>query len=208
MKRILPLRDYNEHDVVNFFALDTANEKIGDTGAGDNGVIVKVTNGDITNEAVQYVTSSYLGKTDYPYVGRNQYPEVPLKVGVASSGDAALGVTLFETALRDENGESLLYYRQKALENQVGLSGQATPVLTRGTLTLADSAFAGGTIPSVGSSLGVRDNGLFGAYDSNTDPKAIGKVLATGQRVAGKTDDYFAGSPGSTGTYALVQIDF
>jgi hypothetical protein len=206
MKRILPLRDYDEHDVINLFALNTANNAISDSGAGDNGVIVKVVNGAISNEAVQYVSSAYLGKTDYPYVGRNQYPEVPLKVGVASSGDAAIGITLFETAMYDENGEKLLYYRQKALENQIVLSGQAVPVLTQGTVMLADSAFDAGTIPSVMSRLAVRNNGKFGS--AGAGEVVVGKVLAVGSRVAGLTSDYFAGAPSETGNYALVRIDF
>lgn len=158
MKRLLPFRDYSEHDVINLFALDTANNAISTSGAGDAGVIVKVTNGTITYDAAQYVTSAYLGKTDYPYVGRNQYPEVPLKVGAATSGDAALGITLFETAMYDENGEKLLYYRQKALENQVVLSGQAVPVLTEGTVMLDDSAFEV-TIPAPMTALYVGNDG-------------------------------------------------
>lgn len=206
MKRLLPFRDYDEHDVVNLFALDTANNSISDTGAGDNGVIVKVTSGDITKEAISHVDSSYMGKTDYPFVGRNQYPEVPLKVGVANSGDASLGITMFETAMYDENGEKLLYYRQKALENQVALSGQAVPVLTQGTVMISESAFDGGSIPAPMSNLSVRDGGKFGASDSGEF--IVGKVLATGERVAGDTPDYFAGNPGETGVYALVRIDF
>jgi len=206
MKRILPLRDYDEHDVVNLFALNTANNKISDSGDGDNGVIVKVVNGAISNEAVQYVSSAYLGKTDYPYVGRNQYPEVPLKVGVANSGEAAIGITLFETAMYDENGEKLLYYRQKALENQIVLSGQAVPVLTQGTIMLNETAFHGNTVPSPMSNLTAGDNGKF-LTAVGSDP-VYGKVLATGRRIANKTDDYFAGSVNQTGDYALVRINF
>jgi len=220
MKRILPFRDYSEHDVVNLFALDTANNSILDSGNGDAGVIVKVSNGDISYDAATYVSSSYLGKTDYPNIGRNQYPEVPLKIGVATSGEKAFGVTLFETALYDENGEKLLYYRQKALENQIALSGQAVPVLTKGTLMFAASAFQG-AVPAVGTDLSVGANGKFdtsagfvtltGAAAAITGISAIpvvGKVLATGQRVAGATADYFAGAANETGKYALVRFDF
>ena len=225
MKRILPYRDYNEHDVINVFALDTANNKIGDSGAGDAGVIVKVTSGGISKDASQYVSSSYLGKTDYPNVGRNQYPEVPLKVGVAGSGDAAVGITLFETALYDENNEKLLYYRKKATENQVCLSGQAVPILTRGTVMLDDSAFDG-AIPAPMTNLTVGADGKFMTATSDsvsyvTGESGVvtgvsitagypvyGKVLATGQRIAGASADYFAGAAEATGTYALVHIDF
>ena len=204
MKRILPLRDYNEHDVINMFALDTANTYISDTGVGDAGVIVKVTAGGIDKEAVKAVSSAYLGKTDYPFVGKNTYWEVPLKVGVGTSGDAALGVTLFETAMYDENGEKILYYRQKGLENQIIMSGQAVPVLTKGTMMFDDSAFVS-SIPAPMAALEVGANGKFDAYNSGIK---VGKVLATGQRVAGQSADYFAGAAGATGTYALVRFDF
>lgn len=216
MKRLLPLRDYDEHDVINLFALNTANNAIGDSGDGDNGVIVKVANGAISNDAVEYVSSSYLGKTDYPYVGRNRYPEVPLKVSVAGSGEAAIGITLKETAMYDENGEKLLYYRQKALENDVVLSGQAVPVLTQGTVMLSDDAFVGGSVPAPMSKLTVGAGGKFLSLPSSTtgaggvtvsDP-VYGTVLATGIRVAGETSDYYAGSAGATGRYALARISF
>ena len=203
MKRILPFRDYNEHNVVNLFALDTANNSLSTSGNGDAGVIVKVTDGAISYDAVEYVTSAYLGKVDYPNVGRNGYPEVPLKVGVATSGDAALGITLFETAMYDENGEKLLYYRQKALENQAVLSGQAVPVLTKGTVMLEDGAFDG-SIPAPATALYVGN----GKFTSTATGSIVGRVLATGSRVAGAEADYFAGSAGSTGTYALITIDF
>jgi len=35
-----------------------------------------------------------------------------------------------------------------------------------------------------------------------------GMVLATGERIAGATADYFAGAAGATGAYAIVSIDF
>lgn len=209
MKRLMPLRDYDEHDVVNLFALNTANSSILDSGNGDSGVIVKVTSGTITNDAASLVSSSYLGKTDYPNVGRDYYSEVPLKIGVASTGDAALGITLFETAMYDENGEKLLYYRQKALENQIVLTGQAVPVATAGMFILEDAAFVG-SIPApstklvIGSTAGKFD--ALGASGAGTT--VYGKVLATGSRVAGDSADYHAGSAGATGTYAIVRLNF
>ena len=102
--RLLPFRQYSEHEVVNLFSALVANDKLSDSGNGDAGVFVKVTNGN-ANDPTEYITSSYLGKTDYPFVGRDQYPQVPLKVDAGASGDMILGVTLNQTALHDENGE-------------------------------------------------------------------------------------------------------
>jgi hypothetical protein len=209
MKRLMPFRDYDEHDVINLFALNTANEKIGDSGDGDSGVIVAVSSGAITGEAVSLAADSYLGETSMGYVGASHYPTVPLKVAPATTGSKALGVTLFETAKYDENGEKLLYYRQKALENQVILTGQAVPILTRGVVTLDDSAFAS-SIPAPGTSLVVSATaGKFDALGvSGVGTNVYGLVLATGSRIAIGNTDYYAGSAGSTGTYAIVKLDF
>tara|TARA_A100001037_G_C14979723_1_gene557495 strand:- start:87 stop:791 length:705 start_codon:yes stop_codon:yes gene_type:complete len=218
--RLLPFRQYSEHEVVNLFSSLAANDKLSDSGNGDAGVFVKVTNGN-ANDPTEYITSSYLGKTDYPFVGRDQYPQVPLKVDAAGSGDMVLGVTLNQTALHDENGEKLLYYPQKALENQAVLSGQAVPVLTRGILTLdVPTAFAVKTDAAVGTALTVSGEGklcgtntLVGHHHVTTGVSTIGRVIATGTRVnRGVATDQFAGASIGTGAaageaYAIVQFD-
>ena len=145
--RILPFRQYAEEDVVNLFANAAANNQVSDSGAGDAGVFVKVNAGNLSLDPIQYETNSYLGKTDYPFIGRDQYPVVPLKVDAATTGTACLGVTLLQTAQYDENNEKLLYYPQKQLETQSVLSGQAVPILTKGIITLAASPDAAGALP-------------------------------------------------------------
>lgn len=209
MKRLMPLRDYDEHDVINMFALNTANTAISDSGNGDAGVIVKVLSGDMGYDPVELVTSSYLGKSDYPNVGRVNMGVVPLRVSAAGTGDAPMGITLYETAMEDENGQKLIYYKTKAFENQVVLTGQAVPVLTRGTVMLTEDAFVG-SVPAPSTKLVVGSgSGKFDALGAGGAGTTVyGKVLATGQRVAQKTADYFVGAAGTTGTYALVQFDF
>ena len=56
-KRILPYRDYSEHDVVNLFSLDTASYTIADAksnaaagGTFDSGVVVKVSAGTLPGD--------------------------------------------------------------------------------------------------------------------------------------------------------------
>ena len=89
------------------------------------------------------------------------------------------------------------------------ISGQAEPVLTRGVVTLSDAAFLS-AIPAVNSQLVVASgNGQFDALGAGgAGTTVVGKVLATGSRTAGQTSDYYAGSAGSTGTYAVVQVSF
>ena len=223
--RILPFRQYAEQDVINLYALNGAdiNAQLDTKGNGDAGVFVKIHKGDLDDGPVEYNSSSYLGKTDYPYVGRDQYPNNVLQITVAETGDSVLGMTLNQTAKADENGEKLLYYPQKALENQAVLSGQAVPVLSRGIVTLNGESSAG----AFGNNAYIDDaNWIVGnkvciaegspgkltgvapghAHIAHGARHNIGSIIAKGTRVAGATEDQFAGAAGETGGYSMVNI--
>ena len=206
--RILPFRQYSDHDVVNMYAVVSADvlTSTTDTGAGDAGVFVKVSDGNFDNDPVTYQTNSYLGKTDYPFVGTtDMYPEVNLKITGSTSGEIPLGMTLYQTAKNDENGEKLLYNPQKQEELQAMLPGQAVPVATKGIFTLAASAFDGG-VASYAPGKGVRTSlvnagKLTGALRSD-GIHVFGHVLGTGTRTSvGPTTDQFAGD------YIVVSFD-
>jgi hypothetical protein len=199
--RLLPFRQYDDNDVVNMYALVDAavNDSVTGIGSGDAGVFVKVSAGNFDLDPVSYATNSYLGKSDYPFVGANQYPSVNLKVTPAASGDLTncLGLTLRQTAKFDENGEKLLYYRQKAEELMCVLPGQSVPVATRGIFSLGKNAFGGGTV--TGNNLAVGSGIKLSATQGNitgclhTDAGKIGVVLGTGTRTSQTTPDQFAG---------------
>ena len=206
--RILPFRQYSDHDVVNMYAVVSADvlTSTTDTGAGDAGVFVKVSDGNFDNDPVTYQTNSYLGKTDYPFVGTtDMYPEVNLKITGSTSGEIPLGMTLYQTAKNDENGEKLLYNPQKQEELQAMLPGQAVPVATKGIFTLAASAFDGG-VASYAPGKGIRTSlvnagKLTGALRSD-GIHVFGHVLGTGTRTSvGPTTDQFAGD------YIVVSFD-
>jgi hypothetical protein len=206
--RILPFRQYSDHDVVNMYAVVSADvlTSTTDTGAGDAGVFVKVSDGNFDNDPVTYQTNSYLGKTDYPFVGTtDMYPEVNLKITGSTSGEIPLGMTLYQTAKNDENGEKLLYNPQKQEELQAMLPGQAVPVATKGIFTLAAAAFDGG-VASYAPGKGVRTSlvnagKLTGALRSD-GIHVFGHVLGTGTRTSvGPTTDQFAGD------YIVVSFD-
>ena len=229
--RLLPFRQYAEEDVVNLYATEGVNDQV-DTadGDGDAGIFVAVSAGDFSLDPIQYADSSYLGKTDYPFIGRDQYPSVPLKVAAASTTDTVLGVTLLQTALRDENGEKLLYYPQKKLETQSVLTGEAVPVLGKGIITLANGE---GSLPSaVDGDLAIGDHLYISAANDGKvtgvsvaaitsegsgaywDKQCVGQVIGTGARVnEGVAPDQFAGASVGTGlanasgTYAVVRIN-
>jgi len=207
--RILPFRQYSEHDVVNLYSvIDSdvcASTTPSDSAIGDAGVFVKVSAGNFDDDPISYTSNSYLGKTDYPFVGTQEmYPQVNLKITGSTSGDIPLGLTLYQTAKNDENGEKLLYHPQKAVELQALLLGQAVPVLTKGIVTLAATAFDGavGTY-GLGSGIvasAITDGKITGALRS--DSNVFGHVLGTGNRSnVGITTDQFSGD------YIVVSFD-
>ena len=205
--RILPFRQYSDHDVVNMYAVISADvlTSTTDTGAGDAGVFVKVSDGNFDNDPVTYKTNSYLGKTDYPFVGTtDMYPEVNLKITGSTSGDIPLGLTLYQTAKNDENGEKLLYNPQKQEELQAMLPGQAVPVATKGIFTLAASAFDGGVAGYAPGKAIIASNANAGKVTGalRGAAKTFGHVLGTGTRTSvGPTTDQFVGD------YIVVSFD-
>ena len=201
--RILPFRQYSDHDVVNMYSVIGSDvlTSTTDTGAGDAGVFVKVSDGNFDNDPVTYQTNSYLGKTDYPFVGTTEmYPEVNIKVTGAKDEDHCLGMTLYQTAKNDENGEKLLYNPTKQTELQAALPGQAVPIATRGIFTLSSSGFDGSaTDYTVGAPVQMSYTNagkITGAVSNHGHWTSghFGKVLGTGSRTnQGPTSDQFLG---------------
>ena len=121
---------------------------------------------------------------------------------VAGADDKPLGVTLRQTLAFDENGEKLLYYRQK-LEDLYGvLPGEVVPVLTKGIITVAASAVTEALTGDVYA-------GAKGKFAPSGDNK-VGTVLGAGDRDdvfdSAKSPDYFAGD-GSDGAYYIINLD-
>lgn len=225
--RLLPFRQYNEHDVINLFrAADAILKEIptgpengvaapNRNGQHDNGVLVAIDSADFTKEPVEYGTDAYLGKTDYPHIGRNQYPKATPTYKVSDS--QVLGITLRQTLTHDENGEKMLYYPQKALELNAVLPGQAVPILTRGIITVSEAALSPKLKLQSGISagdplvLGKGDyKGMFAhSSDGSSDKTSInvGTLIGFGDRSAvGTNPDYFAGT-GTTGGYAVIKLE-
>jgi hypothetical protein len=205
--RTLPFRQYNETDVINMFALGTGyvNNSVTDVGDGDAGVFVTIESGNLNVDTITYdnAYASYLGKTDYPHVGRNQYPRVTLSLKPATSGDALIGMTLRQTAKFDENDEKLLYYPQKAEELMCMLPGQAVPVATRGIFTVSNTAYQGAI--GIGSGLKLP-SGVSGKLTgcAISDPTRVALVIATGSRTAFTSTANL--SDPLTGSYAIIGL--
>jgi len=190
MKRILPYRDYSEHDVVNLFALDVSSKTLSSfvpngTGDFDAGVVVSVSAGALPGEVSELRASTPDNLRDYlgasfsgAHIGFNGYPaNTGMTVAPANGSGRALGITLRETLAFDENGEKMLSYKQKLDEAQGVLPGQSVPVLTKGLILLSASAFS--SAPAQGDDLEVSSTA--GKLVKATTGTVVGSVIAIGE---------------------------
>lgn len=145
MANLKPFRDYDEHDVINLFAVNAESANKGTVVTADsNGVNLK----DV---------SSLDNLSTYGNTLSAQF-NVPWTVSPAASGAAKgeiVGLLLKDVRRVDENGEQLIYNPRKAAEMDVIISGQAAPILTKG-LVLVNGIV--GT-PGFGSGAAVSDAG-------------------------------------------------
>ena len=189
-KRILPYRDYSEHDVVNLFALDVTGKTLSSfvsngTGDFDAGVVVSVSAGALPGEVSELRATTPDNLRDYlgasfsgAHIGFNGYPaNTGMTVAPADGSARALGITLRETLAFDENGEKMISYKQKLDEAQGVLPGQTVPVLSKGLVLLSASAFA--SAPALGDDLEVSSTA--GKLQTATTGTVVGTVLAIGE---------------------------
>jgi hypothetical protein len=165
MPNLRPFRDYDEHDVVNLFAYSGSLPVT-------KGTIVKIVgNGWKNTDELDMLGSP---GASYGNTVSERYG-VAAKVGTAGSGEAGLGVLLYDVKETDENGEKLIFNPRKAAEMGVAISGQAVPVATRGVFLysgVAGTPVAGGAAYWNGSEIssvtGANSIGTFlGAKDSD-----------------------------------------
>ena len=177
MANLKPFRDYDEHDVINLFAVNGVSTNKGTVVTADsNGVNFK--------DATSLDNLSPFGNT------LSAQFNVPWTVSAAASGSSKgqiVGLLLKDVRTVDENGERLIYNPRKAAEMDFIISGQAAPILTKGLVLVSGIV---GT-PNFGSGAAVSDQG---AGDL--------KVIAYASATVGK----FLGPKNNEG-YALLKIE-
>ena len=200
--RLLPFRQYDENDVINFYSLDAE--------TGEAGSVVRISSANLDEEPVKYVergdSNSYDNTLGH---GLSLYPEVTYKVTKMTGTGTnlrPLGILLRDVRAKDENGENLLYYPEKKEELQCVVSGEAVPIATRGLFTVNVNALAGGIAPAINSIAVCSTNGTLtgvarDSASSNEEKVHVGKFIATGQRESSNTTDAFAGS------YAILKLE-
>jgi hypothetical protein len=136
-----PFRSYDEHDVVNLFALNFNTVNLDVDGAKiEKGVLVTIAGNGWKNTDEALDSHGLGGAATTVAPGKSFANTVSLRYGTSArvaptaAGEVPLGITLWDMAERDENGEKLLYHPRKAAEMQAVISGQTMPVLTKGVV--------------------------------------------------------------------------
>ena len=134
-----PFRSYDEHDVVNLFALDDPSVNLNvDDAKIKKGVLVSAAGNGWKNTDEALDSHGLGGASSTSAPGKSFANTVSLRYGTTArvaptkTTEVPLGITLWDMAERDENGEKLLYHPRKAAEMQAVISGQTMPVLTKG----------------------------------------------------------------------------
>ena len=119
-ERLLPFRDYDEHDVVNLFAFDDAAVNMDSSTVINAGSVVKIRTGWSNTDETQQLGNAGAG---YDNVVSQRYG-VNAKVEYCNGGpsEVPLGVTLYDVRENDENGELLKFNPQKAAELQAAIT--------------------------------------------------------------------------------------
>ena len=160
-----PLTQYNEHDVINFFAYS------GDSTLVRKGAAVKIAGAGFQADSTNPVEMLGNPGASYTNTVSQRYGAVP-KVAAAVSGDKVIGLTLLDIRETDENGEKLVYNPRKAAEMNVVISGQAVPVLTRGVVL-----FSGLAAGSAGDNVYLHATAAGDLSTTNTGGTKVGKLL-------------------------------
>lgn len=163
-----PFRDYDEHDVVNLFAFSGSYPQ-------NKGAIVTIMgagwkNTDEPFDMAGGAGAAY-GNTVSQRYGLNSY------VRQCASGETPLGMTIHDVRETDENGEKLIYNPRKAVEMGCVMSGQAVPVLTRGTVLYSGTTLAGLTVNAGDGLYATAAGELTNSHDSTWTHVKVGKAL-------------------------------
>ncbi len=121
--KLKPFRSYDDHDVMTLFRYSGA---------------IPVTAGTVVKANGSGWRSDESDTDFLESVGKSYANTVSTRFGVravcvnAGTGDPVLGMLINDVREVDENGLPLKFYPQKAAENDWVLSGQASPILTKG----------------------------------------------------------------------------
>lgn len=167
MPTLRPFRDYDEKDVINLYAWSGSIPV-------QKGTLVKIGGEGFRpdREDSQELLGNY-GDFSVSNVVSQRYGVIP-KVVVADAADKPLGLMLFDVRETDENGELLKYRPRKAAEMEAVLSGQAVPIVTRGTFLYSGIVVSGGIAVAAGADAYAGQAGVVATSGTNKVGKFLG----------------------------------
>lgn len=188
---LLPLRDYDEHDVINFCSLQEPVANMGSLvqwqGSGINVDLLTAT--PVGNLSLQ------LSNTFNPLW--ETLSKVKLTTGTVAASQVA-GMIVFNVREVDENGDKIRYNRTKMIEQQTVASGKNVPFAYEGIFLIGDFDNRSGA-DLVGAKAGkaviasTSGGGIIGVGAESLTP-ALGR-LGTFQ------------GPANRNGYALIKLD-
>ena len=193
-ERLMPFRDYSEHEVINLFAFGDDAASLGTTDVIQAGSVVKVKTGWQNDQETEFIGNVGAGYNNTVSQRYGVTAEVEYTDGGAD--EAALGITLYDVREFDENGEALKFNPRKAAELQAVLTGQALPVCTKGLFLTATGAWNQGNAAATPLAINVdvfaTGDGKLTTYGDKSLQNRIGRTL---------------GGPDADGS-VLVKFDF
>ena len=133
--------------------------------------VVKNTDDPVNKTGIGNAGSSYTNTVSFRY-------GAAATVEPCASGTQPLGLTLWDVAEVDENGEKLIYNPRKAAEMQAVVSGQAVPVLTKGIVLYSGNLTSGGA-DSVGAGVPIYADALRNGDISASATESTGSAAQT-----------------------------
>tara|TARA_R100000008_G_scaffold41988_1_gene24179 strand:- start:13 stop:600 length:588 start_codon:yes stop_codon:yes gene_type:complete len=189
-ERLMPFRDYDDHEVVNLFAFGDPAVALNTTTVVYAGSCVKVRTPWKNDDETQLLGNVGAGFANT--VSQRYGVSADVEYTEGGADEAALGITLYDVREYDENQEALKFNPRKAAELQAVLSGQAVPICTRGLFLMATGAWD--TSPGV-----VFNQDVFATGD--------GKVTTQGNKATHNRIGRTLGNPDADGS-VLVKFDF
>lgn len=160
MPTLLPFRQYEEHDVLNGLFTWSGAFPV------NKGTFVKAAGqGARLDDQLQLIGSpgTSFNNTQSPRWG------LIAPVTLASTGDQILGMLLYDGRETDENGEKLVFRPQKKAEMEVFISGEASPIVTKGIFAYSGDGRFEGTV-TAGAKCYVSGGSLVaGSYNNGSN---------------------------------------
>lgn len=174
MPTLRPFRDYNEKDVINLYTYSGAVVDSTYQILATKGTFVKVAGQGflVSNEPIEMLGN--MGAFNVNNFVAQRYG-VTSKVTVANAADNPVGMLLFDCRELDENQLPLKYNPRKAAEMEAAISGQAIPIVTRGTFLYSGISTGSGVAVTAGNKAYLGANGTI----CTTGSTAIGKFLGS-----------------------------